>query len=327
MKLFPRFILESEGASSGGGGGTLLSGAGGGESQAAASTTTAATSTATTASNPNANDAGEGARFDFRTVLDDSGNFKPDWANSLPEELKKSAGSFTKYPTPLDLLNGHANAQKLIGQKELRAPAPDAPPEEQAKFTSRLREVLSIPEKLDDYKIPLPEKLPEGMKIDEAKLKEFSQLAHSLNIPASAAAKLAEYQLQQQAAMVQTGQAKLAEFQRSQGELLQKEWGDSFKDNAAKALSAAQALGLDPEDPEIGNNATIIKALFKASSLMKQDTLPRGKETMTGNNEQAEDIRRNPNNPLHAAYMGKQGPQRQAEAAAVVARLQGFNGQ
>jgi hypothetical protein len=38
---------------------------------------------------------------------------------------------------------------------------------------------------------------------------------------------------------------------------------------------------------------------------------------------QAEDIRRNPSNPWHNAYIGKEGAARQKEAAALMARLQG----
>ena len=38
---------------------------------------------------------------------------------------------------------------------------------------------------------------------------------------------------------------------------------------------------------------------------------------------QAEDIRRNPSNPWHNAYIGKEGSAHQKEAAALMARLQG----
>lgn len=322
MKLYPQFILEAESGNSGGGGGTLLS-------SAATSQTTASTTTATaTQTQHTTDDANNPPAYDFRSSLDETGKFRADWTNSLPENLRAYAGTFSKYPTPQALLDGFGNAQKLIGQRQgaLKAPGPDAKAEDVAKYQSQLREALSIPEKVEDYKIPLPEKLPEGIKVDEAKLGEFSKLAHSLNIPAAAAQKLVEYQMQQQAAMIQGGQAKVEAFVKEQGEALKKEWGDKMDVNLSKALAAAELLGLDPADPEVGNSAKMIKALHAASNLMKSDTLI-GAKTSTGGAggaAEAAEIMNNKSHPMHAAYWGKEGASRQQEVNEYVWRLQGW---
>ena len=325
MKIYPRFLLEGEGGNGGSnGGGTLLGGAAGAGAASASSQQSQVQQP-----NPNAvDDSGTAPRFDFHTALDDKGAFKPGWETGLPNDLKDSAAALAKYPTLEQAMRGLANAQKLIGQKQnaLKAPAPDAKPEEIAKYNASIREALHIPDKVEDYKIEVPKDLPEGVKIDEAKLGEFSKLAHSLNIPAAAAKELIAFQAKEMAALQQAGQSQLATYVKTQADALKTEWGDKMPENINAAKMAAEKLGLDVNMPELGNNAAFIKAMFQASKLMKSDTLIGDKvSTMNGDGAaQAEDIRRNKNNPLHAAFMGKEGPDRQREVQATMLRLQGF---
>jgi hypothetical protein len=317
MKLFTRFFLEGEGGEGGsnGGGGTLLgkgagSGDGGGGSPP-----------------PKAGD-GEGgsSAWDFRSVLDDKGNFKQGWDASLPDDLKPSAATLAKYPNPLELMRGHANASKLIGQKStLKAPAPDAKPEEVAKWNEQVRGILGIPATPEEYKIAKPDKLPEGLTWNEAEVGEFAKLAHSLNIPPAAAQKLVEFDAQRMAKLNQTGAAKLDEFVKSQEAELRKDWGAEFEVNLGKAAKAAQLAGFDLNDSELANNAKFVKAMLTVSNLIKPDALVGNDKAglVMDGKAQAEDIRRNSANPWHAAYMGKEGPARQQEAAALMMRLQG----
>ena len=135
------------------------------------------------------------------------------------------------------------NAQKLIGQKStFKAPAPDAKPEEVEKFNSQLRDVLGIPQKADDYKLTKPEKLPEGLTWDEAKAGDFAKLAHSLNIPPAAANKIAEWQMQQMAGMVDAGKQKLDAWVQSQTAELRKDWGADLTRILAKQLRRLKSL-------------------------------------------------------------------------------------
>lgn len=305
-------LFDEQGDGGGGGGGaatTLLSSASQSQQQQQSASTESG-----------------GAAYDFRSSLDDNGAFKADWTNGLPDSLKDSAGILSKYRTPVEALGGLVNAQKLIGQRQgIQPPAPDAKPEDIAKYNSSIRAALGMPDKLDDYKIALPEKLPEGITVDDAKLKEFSQMAHSLNIPAPAAQKLIEYQLKQQQEAIAAGQAKIDGYYAAQKSELQKEWGESMQTNAAQAITAAEKIGIDPNDPEIGNSAKMIKVLFKVSQLMKPDTLRGTENASTGltGEQAAEDIRNNPNNPLHAAYHGKLGAEAQKNAVASMNRLRG----
>jgi hypothetical protein len=316
MKLFTRFFLEGEGGEGGSnGGGTLLSrgsggsGDGGGQQQ-----------------QQQGDGEGGSSAWDFRSALDDKGNFKQGWDASLPDDLKPSAATLAKYPNPLELMRGHANASKLIGQKStLKAPAPDAKPEEVAKFNEQIREVLGVPVKVEDYKIAKPDKLPEGLTWNDAEVGEFAKLAHSLNIPPAAAQKLVEFDAQRMAKLNQTGAAKLDEFVKAQEAELRKDWGADFEVNLGKAAKAAQLAGFDLNDSELANNAKFVKAMLTVSNLIKPDALVGNDKAglVMDGKAQAEDIRRNSANPWHSAYMGKEGPARQQEAAALMMRLQG----
>ena len=224
-------------------------------------------------------------------------------------------------------MRGHANASKLIGQKSapIKAPAPDAKPEEVAKWNEQVRGILGIPATPEEYKIAKPDKLPEGLTWNDAEVGEFAKLAHSLNIPPAAAQKLVEFDAQRMAKLNQSGAAKLDEFVKSQEAELRKDWGAEFEANLGKAAKAAQLAGFDINDNELANNAKFVKAMLTVSNLIKPDALvgnDKGGTVMDGK-AQAEDIRRNTNNPWHAAYMGKEGPARQQEAAALMMRLQG----
>ena len=328
MQLHNRFFFNQaseQGSGDGGGSGggsTLLGGAAGSQGGAGDATQQRQVSS----SSGEADEHSKGGAFDFRASLDDKGNFKQDWTKSLPDDLKQAEGVLSKYPNPVEALRGLANAQKLIGQKStLKAPAPDAKPEEVEKFNSQLRDVLGIPQKAEDYKLTTPEKLPEGLTWDEAKAGDFAKLAHSLNIPPAAADKIAAWQMQQMAGMVDAGKAKLDAWVQSQTAELKKDWGADFDANLGKAAKAAQIAGFDLNDGELANNAKFIKAMLTVSNLIKPDALvgaDKAGNVMDGK-AQAEDIRRNPSNPWHNAFMGKEGPARQKEAAALMARLQG----
>lgn len=321
MKIYPRFILEGESGDGGsqgggsGGGGTLLGRAsndgGGGQQQA---------------QQQGDGDGGGSSPWDFRSALDDKGNFRAGWDASLPEDLKPSAATLAKYPNPLELMRGHANASKLIGQKStLKAPAPDAKPEEVERFNLQIRDVLGVPAKVEDYKIAKPQQMPEGLTWNEAEVGEFAKLAHSLNIPPGAAQKLVEFDAQRMAKLHQSGQSKLDEFVQSQEAELRKDWGADFEANLGKAAKAAQLAGFDIHDNELANNAKFVKAMLTVSNLIKPDALVGNDKAglVMDGKAQAEDIRRNAANPWHAAYLGKEGPSRQQEAAALMMRLQG----
>lgn len=329
MKLFPRFFLEGEGGDGGsnGGGGasggsTLLGGAAGGSSGAGQGDASKAGS----GSSGHAGDGGSPGAWDFRSSLDDKGNFRPGWDANLPDDLKASAAALAKYPNPLELMRGHVNASKLIGQKTaLKAPAPDAKPEEVAKFNAQIREVLGVPAKAEEYKLTKPDNLPQGLSWDEAKVGDWQKFFHDANIPPAVADKIVAKQAAEIASQAEAGKGKLDQWVKSQEAELRKEWGADFDANLGLAAKAASIAGFDLNDSELGNNAKFVKAMLTVSRLISPDKLVGGDKaaTVMDGAAQAEDIRRNPNNPWHKAFMGQEGDARQREAVALMARLQG----
>ena len=330
MKLFPRFLLEGEGGDGGsnGGGGasggsTLLGGAAGGSSGSGQGDGSKAGSGSS--GGAGAGDGGSSGAWDFRSSLDDKGNFRPGWDANLPDDLKASAAALAKYPNPLELMRGHVNASKLIGQKTaLKAPAPDAKPEEVAKFNAQIREVLGVPAKAEEYKLTKPDNLPQGLSWDEAKVGDWQKFFHDANIPPAVADKIVAKQAAEIASQAEAGKGKLDEWVKSQEAELRKEWGADFDANLGLAAKAASIAGFDLNDSELGNNAKFVQAMLTVSRFISPDKLV-GDDKVTAMNgaAQAEDIRRNPNNPWHKAFMGQEGEARQREAAGVMARLQG----
>jgi len=281
------------------------------------------------APNPHANDDPNiQPRFDYRTALDDKGAFKEKWTDTLPDHLKADAGILGKYPTLEAAMSGLVNAQKLVGQRAdaLKVPAPDAPQAEVDKYNAKVREALHIPADVKDYKIPDLDKLPEGVKLDDAKLAKFAELAHKGNVRPEVAKQFMDLYAQELQAMQQGGQAKLAEYVKSQATEIEQAWGGQKDANMQKALAAAQKLGLDVNAPELGNNAKFILAMHEVSKLMQPDTLI-GKEVGALSSDakaQADDMLHNKSNPWHNAYLGKEGAQRQQEAQQHRYRLLGY---
>lgn len=305
---FP-FIMAPEG-DNGGGSATILS--------------TGAQPAPAPTPNQQGGDAGQSAQFDFRAHLDEQGNFKPGWHGSLPEDLKPYGESIGKYPNPVEMMRGLANAQKLIGQrKEVKPPGPDAKPEEIAAW----RKTIGVPEAatVEAYGIKKPEQLPEGVSWDDEAAKGFTTKAHELGLTPAQVQGLIAYDMERQGGAFGKSKAAIEAHVAAQREMLTKEWGDKFEENKARAMKTAQLLGIDPTDAEIGNSAKLIKALHAASSLIQEDKLLASDKVGLGltGPAQAEDIMRNPNNPWNAAYWGKQGKEKQKEAQALIHRLNG----
>lgn len=314
MYIKNRFIFGEEGGDGGsnGGGQTLLGGAAG---------------AADDGQQQQQGGEGEGVKaYDFRSSLGEDGNFRQGWTNDLPDDLKAANAILGKYPNPTEMARGLVNANRLIGQKStLKAPAPDAKPEEVEKFNVQIRDVLGVPQKVDDYKLEKPASIPEGLTWNEEKAADFVKLAHSLNIPPQAAQKIAEWQMANMGDAVKQGQAQIDAWVQGQQAELKKDWGNDYDANLGKAARAAQLAGFDLNDGELANNAKFVKAMLTVSSLIKPDAVVGADKTgiPLDGAAQAEDIRRNPANPWHAAYNGKEGPARQKEAQALMMRLQG----
>lgn len=303
-------ILYNESGDPGSGGGGGDPGAGGGASLITPPEQAPGASAAPLAAGAQP-PAGQGGAFDFRTLIGDDGRFVPNYHEKLPESFREHGKHFAKYGDPIQALQHTLNLQQLLGSKAdaVVIPAADAGPEAWAPVLKR----LGVPDSPDGYGLKVPEKLPEGVKVDEAELKEFATFAHGIGLTPQQVAKLQEFDLgrvTKSAAASATSAAEIeaAEFGKQQ-ELLKKEWGsgpDAIKKNAL-AQRAALTFGFSAEeiksDP-LFRNARFVMTLAKMGASMSEDSLTSGENLNSagGMKAKAQDVINNPNNPLHAKY-------------------------
>jgi hypothetical protein len=206
---------------------------------------------------------------DFRSVLDDKGQFKPDWHKTLglPDTLKKftSPEAFAKSYVALERMNGNQN--------KIAVPGPDATPEERNAFYEK----LGRPATPKDYGITKPEKLgdkplPEGLW-DQTRADGFTKLAHELGLSKEQAAKLAAFDLENGAQTF----TKLTEMQQqaqaAAEKALKAEFGASYPEKMALAKKGALQAGGEAlaNHPALGNDPVFIKAMVKVAEMTGED--------------------------------------------------------
>lgn len=305
MKQFTILRNEEGDLSGDGGGGSALSGA---SLLSSSQVTSAATASATDSTQPPTQGGGS---FDFRSVIGDDGRFAANWVDKLPEELKSHAAHFSKYGTPIQALEHTLSLSQLLGKKSdaVVIPAADASKEDWAPVLKR----LGVPDSPDGYGLKVPEKLPEGVRVNEAELKEFATLAHGLGLTPQQVAKLQEYDLgragKSLASSAEQAQAYEEQEFAKQKEILTKEWGngpEAIKKNAL-AERAAMTFGFTAE--EVANdplfrNARFVMTLARAGAAMSEDTLVKGSDLQSsgGMKARAMDVINNPQNPLYKKY-------------------------
>lgn len=241
------------------------------------------------------------------------GKFAKGFSSRLPDDMKEHASTMQKFEdVPLqDVLKSYGALQQKLGQR-VQAPLPDAKPEEIAAW----RKVTGAPETAEGYKIEKPADMPAEQWNPEL-ARGFSEMAHKHHLSPAAAADLVQWWNGQQAeAMAQT-QGYVQEYRDTAELSLKKDWGDKFEANAKAAQRVAGMAGLDVNDPAIGNNPAVIRALHSMSNLISDDKQITGAGVQgigLSRGQEADDIQRNPANPFHADYHGKNGSERQKQA-------------
>lgn len=316
--MIQRFnFLFNEAGDAGGGGGSADSGAAAGAAGAGAS---AGSTTllgggdppagSPPAGSPSGSPPSSAAKGAWGGLVQEDGTFSEAWWEKDPD-LKEHGAHLSKFKGVKDALVSGINLQGLLGKKAdaVLIPGPDSPPDVIAKF----REKLGVPENPEGYGLKKPDNLPEGVTWDEARVKDFSKLAHDLSLTPQQVAKLQEWDMTQavgssartQEAIIATEKAEL----QKQETKLSEAWGNGadFTKNKELATRAAVTAGFTVEqlgsDP-IFRNADVVKAFAKLGSLMSEDTLAKG-ATNAGYNDgysKSMDIINNPQNPFYSRY-------------------------
>lgn len=266
----------------------------------------------------------------FKGWIDADGKIDPKAYDRLPAELAPYKDTLARFKTAPELIAGMVHSISLNGKKGLMPLPENASEQERAEWSGRLRGLLGVPDKPEGYGVKKPEALPAELW-NEPYVNTMTGILHKHNASPALVRELLEADAKQgisSSGDFQARQAKEIEGERAK---IQKAWGSEAPQKLTGAMKMAKVMGLDINDPRIGNNAAVIIGLANAAGMFSEDTLVRagggdgaGNALVgSGDPRQASlSIKRDPANPLHAAYHDSHHP-RHKEALNKVFALDG----
>lgn len=303
---------QSSGGQGDEGAGTLLNGAQSeenlGGSQANSQDPALGNQGAASSTAPKAQDST--APFDFRSLINDEGNFIDNWIDQLPENLKADAKHYSKYKSPIHALEHTRNLQQLVGKKAdaVIIPGEGATEQEIAEYRAK----IGVPDTPEGYGIKTPDDLPEGVEVSDEIMAEFAGVAHKLGLTPEQVNGLQQWEMGRVGAMSQANEtaahALEAKHLEDNRKALQEEWGTGkeFDEKITLATRAGRTFGYSAQELEsnpIFRNAEVVKILAKAGADMSEDRLVSGDEGSPQSlKAQAQDIISNPQNAEYAKY-------------------------
>ena len=258
------------------------------------------------------------APFTFTKFIKPDGSFDFADIGTLPDGDEKAFASHTlsKYKNVDEAMKAFRHTTGLVGAKGLLPLPATATPQERESFNKRLGEVLGIPKDAAGYAIKKPDDMPAEAWSDEHAT-AVAEIARKNNIPPAAMQELVaaqnEFVKKSVAGQMQAQEQATKEAFSS----LQQEWGDRYNANLVLAARSAKTLGLDVNDPTIGNNPGMIRAMHKFASLVSEHSMVTGGEMSSGpglevqlqeHNAQAVSAPwgKDPNHPAYQAWQAKQ---------------------
>lgn len=194
---------------------------------------------------------------------------EPSWLDDLPDELKTSP-SLTKFKSKDALAQGYINLQKLLSKKDipLEELTQHMTPEELATFNK----TRGVPDSPEEYQATgLPEFLAHN-PIVKGGLEEAKKMAHKYGVSSEMFNEFVQLELDLHQKAVQEKTAANFSY-------LSNKYGANLDAADQIATKAALKLG-GPEAVEalkasgMANNPVIFDMLYKAGTMMKQDSVP-----------------------------------------------------
>ena len=248
------------------------------------------------------------------------GEQKP-WFDSLPDSLKTDP-NITKYKTLDEFASGHVNAVKLIGQKGVIIPKPDAPQEDIDKFYN----TLGRPEKADGYKLSAVENLHKSIQVTPEAQKAFFDQAHKLGLTNAQADNLNKWYMTVMSQVLTNQDKSNDDRLKEVGTKLQQEWGKDYQQNLTLANRFLEKFGSkDIAEKYLGESADpeLIKVVASAAKAFSEDSVQSvGFSTLAASSGEAKrrinEIMNNPkhaywdgDNPEHGEWIGENGKMRE----------------
>ncbi len=270
MRLWHTALFEEAGGDASTGGGSAPEPSLAVEITQGSTTTTEATTTETPA-------------FDFRSIINERGEFTEGWESKLPKDFEPYAGTLkgTKdFATLTKRLHDNQAAARAKTEGVVKLPGEPpkegATPEEVAAYQTRVAEYhksIGVPETPDGYGIKAPESLPPGIAFNEEQAKDFAATAHKLGLPPNAVQELVNWKIQAEAKQQEQSQAALVEFKNKEIETLKQAFGDKVNDRIADAAALLESVGF-PKDQALYHpafyHADTIKVLASLADKIKE---------------------------------------------------------
>jgi hypothetical protein len=221
-------------------------------------------------------------------VTPDAAPTEQNWLLSMPEDLQNDP-TLNNYKNIEEMARGFVETKRMVGDR-VKIPDENTPPEEAAKFFTR----LGRPETPDGYEftsITKPE--PTGdivldqeatntytylKSIQDKNLEVFKPIFHELNI-----SKVAADKLQQKYMEIVSENDKIAVLNYNKDkeqklEVLKTRWGDDFETNKTKAINtfmsfADPALQITVENEGWGNNPDFVELFHKIGLATSEDKM------------------------------------------------------
>lgn len=243
----------------------------------------------------------------FNDLIDADGKFLADWTHRLPEQLAEYTKTLGKFKSPTELMQSYAQLEKEFSKRaseKIKIPAEDASEEEWNNY----KQAIGAPMKPEDYGLSKPDNVDDA-QWDATTAETAASIAAKYGVPKKALDELVGVYNES----IKNIAVRAEEYQQQQMQTvvaeLKREMGASFNSNIQRAARAATALGLDPNDASIGNNAQIIKALIRVDELMGEDkNLGKAVATTETYQEQYNRLLKSDD------YLGKNGVEKQMKA-------------
>lgn len=217
---------------------------------------------------------------------------RPGYLDSMPDTHKNNE-SLYQFKTPGDLADA---ALKSLEKREIKAPGPDASPEDKANWNT----LLGVPTGPEGYELAKPDDLPAGLNYSEEKAAAFAKDCHDAGISKEHAKMMFDRYNNEMAAMVTAqdkalsdtiaaNKKKLEEQHQSNFEAVQKKADEIvFRLGGSEFLQGLESEGLKTD---VLTSPTMINLFLKLDKAVIGDSAMPGQGKPGGAEEVPRDAR------------------------------------
>jgi len=232
-------------------------------------------------------------------ALNDKGEFGDGWLDRLPDEFNDSKQILGQFKRPEDIAKSFLHTKRLLGKNAdaVLMPNEKSTPEEWQAFRAK----LGVPEKAEDYISKLEK---DSFDPSNTAVKEFAEVAHKNGYtPAQVQEAVKFFNAIESKRGEEAAKIKQAEYEADRKSLVEA-WGEKYESNKVLAERVAQSVGL-PLDTTKWKPSDMVKALAQMGQLVSDDRIvgSDASPTFQVGSVKANDIMRNPANPLHSGWL------------------------